>query len=43
MIDTLTTLAPICQTTDYQYVLVVNPKVPANTAAELVALAKRDP
>jgi tripartite-type tricarboxylate transporter receptor subunit TctC len=43
MIDTLTTLAPICQTTDYQYVLVVNPKVPANTAAELVALAKREP
>jgi len=43
MIDTLTTLAPICQTTDYQYVMVVNPKVPANTAAELVALAKRDP
>ncbi len=43
MIDTLTTLAPICQTTDYQYVLVVNPKVPANSAAELVALAKRNP
>ena len=43
MIDTLTTLAPICQTTDYQYVLVVNPKVPVNTAAELVALAKKDP
>ena len=43
MIDTLATLAPICQTTDYQYVLVVNPKVPANTAAELVALAKKEP
>ncbi len=43
MIDTLATLAPICQTTDYQYVLAVNPKVPANTAAELVALAKKDP
>ena len=43
MIDTLTTLVPICQTTDYQYVLVANPKVPANTAAELVALAKREP
>ena len=43
MIDTLATLAPICQTTDYQYVLVVNPKVPANTAAELVVLAKKDP
>lgn len=43
MIDTLTALLPICQTTDYQYVLVANPKVPANTAAELVALAKREP
>ncbi|WP_421999820.1 Bug family tripartite tricarboxylate transporter substrate binding protein [Reyranella sp.] len=43
MIDTLATLAPICQTTAYQYVLAVNPKVPANTAAELVALAKKDP
>lgn len=43
MIDTLTTLLPICQTTDYQYVLVANPKVPANTAAELVALAKKEP
>jgi len=43
MIDTLATLAPICQMTDYQYVLVVDPKVPVNTAAELVALAKRDP
>lgn len=43
MIDTLATLAPVCQTTSYQYVLAVNPKVPANTAAELVALAKKDP
>lgn len=43
MIDTLATLAPICQTTSYQYVLCVNPKVPANTAAELVALARKEP
>ncbi len=43
MIDTLATLTPICQTTDYQYVLVVNPKVPVNSAAELVALAKKNP
>jgi tripartite-type tricarboxylate transporter receptor subunit TctC len=42
-IDTIATLAPICQTTSYQYVLAVNPKVPANTTAELVALAKKDP
>lgn len=43
MIDTLSALAPICQVTDYQYVLVVGNKVPANNAAELVALAKKDP
>ena len=43
MIDTIASLAPICQTTSYQYVLAVNPKVPANTAAELVALAKKEP
>lgn len=41
MIDTISALAPICQITDYQYVLVANPKVPANNAAELVALAKK--
>src|SRR6266851_3696268 len=43
MIDTIASLAPICQTNAYQYVLAVNPKVPANTTAELVALAKKDP
>src|SRR5215467_1305777 len=43
MIDTIATLAPICQTTAYQYVLAINPKVAANSAAELVALAKKDP
>ena len=43
MIDTLASLAPICQITDYQYVLVVGNKVPAKNAAELVALAKKDP
>jgi tripartite-type tricarboxylate transporter receptor subunit TctC len=43
MIDTISTLAPICQVTSYQYVLVVGNKVPANNAAELVALAKKDP
>jgi tripartite-type tricarboxylate transporter receptor subunit TctC len=43
MIDTLAALMPICQTTAYQYVLAVNPKVPANTAAELMALAKKEP
>jgi tripartite-type tricarboxylate transporter receptor subunit TctC len=43
MIDTLAGLAPICQVTDYQYVLVVGNSVPAKNAAELVALAKKDP
>src|SRR5262245_4548392 len=40
---TLTSLAPICLTTSYQYVLSINPKLAANSAAELVALAKKDP
>lgn len=43
MIDTIASLAPICQITDYQYVLVVGNSVPAKNAAELVALAKKDP
>ena len=43
MIDPISTLAPICQVTDYQYVLVVGNSVPAKNAAELVALAKKDP
>ena len=43
MIDTLAALAPIAQITDYQYVLVVGNSVPAKNAAELVALAKKDP
>jgi len=42
-IDTLAGLVPIIQTTDYQYVLAVNPDVPAKNAAELIALAKKDP
>ena len=43
MIDTLASLAPICQITDYQYVLVVGNSVPVKNAAELVAMAKKDP
>jgi tripartite-type tricarboxylate transporter receptor subunit TctC len=43
MIDTIAALAPICQVTDYQYVLVVGNTVPAKNATELVALAKKDP
>ena len=43
MIDTIASLAPVCQITDYQYVLVVGNSVPAKNAAELVAMAKKDP
>jgi tripartite-type tricarboxylate transporter receptor subunit TctC len=43
MIDTIAALAPVCQVTSYQYVLVVGNKVPARNAAELVALAKKEP
>jgi tripartite-type tricarboxylate transporter receptor subunit TctC len=43
MIDTIAALAPVCQITDYQYVLVVGNSVPAKNAAELVAMAKKDP
>jgi tripartite-type tricarboxylate transporter receptor subunit TctC len=43
MIDTIAALAPVCQITSYQYVLVVGNSVPAKNAAELVALAKKDP
>ncbi|TAJ38658.1 MAG: tripartite tricarboxylate transporter substrate binding protein [Reyranella sp.] len=42
-IDTLKGLVPIIQTTDYQYVLAVNPSVPANNVKELIALAKKEP
>ncbi len=42
-IDTLKGLTPIIQTTDYQYVLAVNPAVPAKNAAELAALARKEP
>ncbi len=42
-IDTLKGLVPIIQTTDYQYVLAVNPNVPANNVKELIALAKKEP
>jgi tripartite-type tricarboxylate transporter receptor subunit TctC len=43
MIDTLTALLPICQTTAYQYALMVNAQLPVNSIAELVALARKEP
>jgi tripartite-type tricarboxylate transporter receptor subunit TctC len=42
-IDTLAGLVPIIQTTDYQYVLAVDPKVPVNNVKELIALARKEP
>jgi tripartite-type tricarboxylate transporter receptor subunit TctC len=42
-VDTLKELIPVAQVTDYQYVLVVHPDVPANTLAEFIALAKKKP
>ncbi len=42
-IDTLSGLVPIIQTTDYQYVLAVNPSVPVSNVQELIALAKKEP
>jgi tripartite-type tricarboxylate transporter receptor subunit TctC len=36
-------LAPICMTTSYPYILVVNPSLGVKTVAELVALAKSKP
>ncbi len=42
-ISTLNDLAPVVQTTDYQYVLAVHPDVPAKSVTDLVALAKKEP
>ncbi|MCW5747586.1 MAG: tripartite tricarboxylate transporter substrate binding protein [Alphaproteobacteria bacterium] len=42
-ISTLDDLVPVVQTTDYQYVLAVHPDVPAKTAMELAALARKEP
>jgi tripartite-type tricarboxylate transporter receptor subunit TctC len=43
IIDTLTALTPIFQTTVYQYALMVSANPPVNSVAELVALAKKEP
>lgn len=42
-IDPLADLTPITKTVNVNYVLVLNPKVPARTAAELIAYAKTNP
>ena len=42
-IDPLRQLTPITKTVIVNYVLVVNPQVPARTVAELIAYAKANP
>jgi tripartite-type tricarboxylate transporter receptor subunit TctC len=41
--DAIKSFAPITKLVDSPYVLVVNPKVPAKTLGELIALAKKEP
>ena len=41
--DPIADFAPVVQLTAYPYVIVVHPSVPANTLAELIALAKAKP
>src|SRR3546814_2895082 len=42
-LDPLADLAPITKTVNVNYVLLVNPQVPARTAAELLAYARANP
>jgi tripartite-type tricarboxylate transporter receptor subunit TctC len=42
-VDLATALVPVAQVSSYQYVLVVNPAVPANTLQELIAYARSRP
>ncbi len=42
-VDTLKELIPVAQVTEYQYVIVINPDVPAKTLPELIELAKKKP
>ncbi len=42
-VDLATALVPVAQVSTYQYVLVVNPAVPANTLRELIAHARSRP
>lgn len=41
--DLLTMLAPVAQITSYQYVLVIDPRLPVNTLQELIAFARSKP
>jgi tripartite-type tricarboxylate transporter receptor subunit TctC len=42
-IDLLQVLAPVAQITSYQYVLVIDPRLPVNTLQELIAYARSKP
>jgi tripartite-type tricarboxylate transporter receptor subunit TctC len=42
-LDLATALAPVAQTSSYQYVLVVNPEIPAQTLPELLAFIRGKP
>ena len=41
--DPIKDFTPIARTGDLPFMLVVNPEIPANSVAELIALAKKDP
>ena len=41
--DPIKDFTPIARTGDLPFMLVINPEIPANTVAELVALAKKEP
>jgi tripartite-type tricarboxylate transporter receptor subunit TctC len=41
--DPIKDFTPIARTGDLPFMLVINPEIPANSVAELIALAKKDP
>ena len=41
--DPVKDFTPIARTGDLPFMLVINPDIPANSVAELIALAKKDP
>ena len=41
--DPIKDFTPIARTGDLPFMLVINPEIPANTVAELIALAKKEP
>ena len=41
--DPVKDFTPIARTGDLPFMLVINPEIPANSVAELIALAKKEP